>query len=920
MTPERFAQVKQLFLEVCGRAPTERAAFLAARCAADMELRAEVEALLAVHSQTETTRAAEPDVTRTVDSRPPPTPAAAAPLPTERSLPSGTVVAGRFRIVDRLGRGGMGEVYRADDLRLGQTVALKFLPVEFAANAAWRRRLLEEVRLARTITHPHVCRVYDLNEAAGECFISMEYVDGENLKTLLQRIGRLPGDRAAELAQQLCAGLAAAHARGVLHRDLKPANVMLDGQGHIRIMDFGLAAPPGQVRGAEIRVGTPAYMAPEQLAGAGVSTRSDLYALGLVLYELFTGRPALDAAAPPPTVRSSARPSAPSQVVPDINPAVERAILRCLEPNPADRPASVLELAAALPGGDALRLAQELGQTPTPSLVAATQQRPVNRRSAGFALAALAVLLAAAVFVGSRTHPLCRAGAIKPPAVLAEKAREHLAAAGLTCQACEAYGITGALPSAAPGAAVPAPRLAADPREILFWYRCRSTPLVPLTAARRVFGGGRTTLEDPPPGAPGEVSMVLDTRGQLRAARVTPHPGRAADPDPDWNPWHRSAGLAPGSLAPDPGDAGLPIAADRCWAWRTVGATESLGRVRVEAAAWRGQPVWYAVQPVVPNVAAATEVADVARRETASTVVSSLLLTVLFLVALPLTRLNLRRGRSDPRGAFRLGAFVFLAAGFVSLLQATHTTSPLDELELVVLALTGAVGQAVVVWLFYLALEPFARREGPHLLVAWARVLAGRLRDAVVGRDLLLGTLLGVAGGLLYQLEDMASTMLGLTARPRLLVADFFAAGLSLREALATIVDALRFGVYTALWLTLLIVLLRQVLRRTLVAGVAAALLVAVCLVPQGSHPLTALLFFGIGIGGGLAWTALRWGLVPVAVMITTMIIMLRLPLTFDLQQWYIEDTVLALASIAALALFGFCHTWRGSATVSTTT
>ena len=175
----------------------------------------------------------------------------------------------------------------------------------------------------------------------------MEYVDGEDLASLLRRIGRLPQDKALEIARQLCAGLAAAHDKGVVHRDLKPGNIMLDGQGQLRITDFGLAGVAGEVR--DIRSGTPAYMAPEQRSGKEVTARSDLYALGLVLHEIFTGS------------RFST-----GSIHSDLVPEVDRVIRRCLAEDPAKRPASALAVSAALPGGDPLAAALAAGRRRRP--------------------------------------------------------------------------------------------------------------------------------------------------------------------------------------------------------------------------------------------------------------------------------------------------------------------------------------------------------------------------------------------------------------------------------------------------------------------------------------------------------------------------------------------------------------------------
>ena len=258
----------------------------------------------------------------------------------------------------------MGEVYGADDLKLGQPVALKFLPPELERDEVVRERLLGEVRLARTISHPNVCRVYDLGELppsagpgegdgsrSGRAFLTMEYIDGEDLASLLRRIGRLPAAKALEVARQLCAGLSAAHDKGVLHRDLKPANIMIEGRGQARIADFGIAVEATPDAAATDDSGTLAYMAPERFAGKPATVQSDLYALGLILYETSTGKSAFAAATQGEWRRAhtDSAPSNPSAIVADIEPAVERAILRCLAKEPAKRPASAAQVAAALP-------------------------------------------------------------------------------------------------------------------------------------------------------------------------------------------------------------------------------------------------------------------------------------------------------------------------------------------------------------------------------------------------------------------------------------------------------------------------------------------------------------------------------------------------------------------------------------------
>ena len=289
------------------------------------------------------------------------------------------------------------------------------------------------MRIARRISHPNVCRVYDIGQTENQVFLSMEYVDGEDLSSLLRRIGRLPSDKAIEIARKICAGLAAAHDKGVLHRDLKPANIMLDGRGEVLIMDFGLAGVAHEIE--DVRSGTPAYMAPEQLAGKEVTARSDIYSLGLVLYELFTGKAAFDGKTLEEMlrVRRDSTPHRPSTLVRDLDPAVERAILHCLETDPEDRPASALMVSAALPGGDPLAAALAAGETPSPQVVAAageTAGLPV--RTAMLALAAALVGLIVVLCAGiARTSGIARMDTALPVRSAGAARARHGPAAGI---------------------------------------------------------------------------------------------------------------------------------------------------------------------------------------------------------------------------------------------------------------------------------------------------------------------------------------------------------------------------------------------------------------------------------------------------------------------------------------------------------
>jgi hypothetical protein len=338
-------RVKEVFNQAVELPPDERASFLDAACGADTPLRNRVERLLNSLADAGTFLAS-----------PTQTSPAGQPALEGAQLGPGSTLATRYRIVELAGRGGMGEVYRAEDLKLGQTVALKLLPEELGHDEARLSRLLDEVRIARQVSHPNVCRVYDVGEADTSTgsvhFLSMEWIEGQDLASVLRTEGRLPADRATFIARQICAGLAAAHDCQVVHRDLKPSNVMLDARGVARITDFGLAEVASVARGEKAREGSPHYMSPEQLAGEEVGLPSDIYSLGLVLYELFTGRQGYTGETLEElTQQRRGLPPPPSSLARDIDPGVEKLILRCLEEDPTRRPQSARDLGDALPGG-----------------------------------------------------------------------------------------------------------------------------------------------------------------------------------------------------------------------------------------------------------------------------------------------------------------------------------------------------------------------------------------------------------------------------------------------------------------------------------------------------------------------------------------------------------------------------------------
>jgi Protein kinase domain len=815
----------------------------------------------------------------------------------------GLVLAERYRIIGLLGRGGMGEVYRADDLKLGQPVALKFLPKALSEDPARRERFYAEVRIARQVSHPNVCRVYDVAEFDGHHCLSMEYVDGEDLASLLKRIGRLPPDKALEIARQLCAGLAAAHDKGVLHRDLKPANVMIDGRGRARITDFGLAVA-GEETGEREISGTPAYMAPEQLEGKGASVRSDVYSLGLVLYELYTGRKAFDGASFAELKRkhSEEAPVTPSSISPGFDPVVERVILRCLEKDPRARPSSVLQVASALPGGDPLAAALAAGETPSPEMVAASAAVEGLRPAVAWAcLGAIAAGALLGILAYQKTRLFRRVPLEEPPEVLAKKATEIIRKAGYSDHVeGRAFGFRENGDFFRYFGENDKSRTRWDNLEtgaVEFWYRQSPRELEP----ERFFNFGDVSLEDPPPEVSGMTTVRLNPRGRLIGfLAVPPQVEEAKTPamPPDWAPLFSEAGLDPTKWTPEEPRWIPRTFADARAAW--VGALPDRPGVpmRIEAAAYRGKPVSFEI--VAPwTRAVRMKPSPVTPRERVIYVFGILILICLVVGGCLLARRNVRIGRGDRRGATRLALAVF-ALEMASWIIGGRHVATFFEVLLVIRFVSLTLLLAGLTWVLYVALEPYVRRRWPTTIVSWSRVLAGDWRDPLVGRDVLMGCVMSVLFVLNFSLAHLVPAWLGSPTRPR----SFALQALHGSRAVVEIVlDFVASGVFTGLALLFVLFLLRMLLRRQwAAAAVFVAIMVAVA---SAEGPL---LFVPFGLIAAVLWVFIltRLGLVAAIVYFFCVNLLIEIPITTEASAWYAGIGFAALLVFASLALYGF--------------
>jgi serine/threonine-protein kinase len=820
----------------------------------------------------------------------------------------GAILGNRYRIVGRLGRGGMGEVFRADDLKLGQPVALKFLPPDVDQDPARLTQLHTEVRMARQVSHPNVCRVYDIDEVDGHTFLSMEYVDGEDLSALLRRIGRFPEDRGLEIARQVCAGLAAAHERGVVHRDFKPANVMLDAGGRVRITDFGLAG----VSGEALRAGTPAYMAPEQLSGGDVTIRSDIYALGHVLYELFTGKRALEGSNLAELIRKREQSGivSPSTMVRDLDPAIDDAIMRCLRPRPDERPASALVVVGLLPGGDPLAAALAAGETPSPEMVAAAgSNEALSLRTAIAGAGWVTVSLIVILLMYQRVMLMNRIPTPKSPAALQDRAEEALSKLGYGEGAADrAHGLaiqrdyaryiaaTSTAPNRWDGLR------GSRPETLVYWYRTSPFPMVPSGSENPVRG------TDPPLNLAGMTLIVLDASGRLSEFIAVPKPiedKRSEAPKVDWSVLFQSAGLDMKPFRPvDP--RWVPVTfADQRFAWEGEVPEHPGQPFRVEAASFEGRPVSFAITgPWSDSARTPTPPPPQTLESRAMSVLTSLVIPGLIVAAAILARHNVKLDRGDRKGAFRAAAVLFWLR-LAAWLFGVRSVGILDQdITRFFTAISSALFDAAVLWITYLAVEPYIRKLSPDSLIAWTRAIGGRWRDPLVARDVLLGVAAGLAMTILYGAHNLIPPLFGRPEPMPLVIADtnvLLGARFVFARVATQFGSALLEGMLSVVGLVALMI----PLKRKWLTLIAGSLIYVWVVIQNMFNPGTPLLdlVIGLGIIGIFTGIILYAGLLATIVTLSTHFILLRAPLTTDFSSWRATPGITYVVVVAAVGL-----------------
>jgi len=606
--------------------------------------------------------------------------------------------------------------------------------------------------------------------------------------------------------------------------------------------------------------------------------------------------------------RRTSTPHRPSTLVRDIDPTVERAILRCLAEEPEERPASALMVSAALPGGDPLAAALAAGETPSPQLVAAageTAGMPV--RAALTAVALALVGLIACFVIGARISVAARMDLPYPPEVLAQKARDLVRQLGYAAKPVDSFSgmsyhddYLEYLDHAGGEHPDWDTVFKGRPSVLNFWQRGTPDYLVATQIKNfPLMTLGLVTPEDPPPTLSGMTEVALDPEGRLvrfeavPPQKMTEQPAAAAQPY-DWTQLFALAGLDMTQFRPATPAWNSLAASDQRAAWTGLwpGTSKPL---RVEAGALEGKPVYF---QLISDWTEPNRMVTEEKRSKAPQVLLVIFLLVLLAGALWLARRNYLQQRGDPRGALRTGALIFALEMLVWVLTA-HFVPSLGTFELFILATSSSLFVAALFYVVYLAIEPYVRRHWPHGIISWSRLLAGRIRDPLVGRDALFGVLLGVTWTLILEFMFLALKHIGAT--PDLSSPEFF---LGARRVLGACASHLTTSIEGALIFFFLMFVCRVIFRKPWLAALAFVALWTVTKSYDNHHFIYIVPAY-LAVYGIAAFVVLRFGFIALAVGIFTVDLLANLPLTTDLSSWYIGNSIFAVMLIAALAVWG---------------
>ena len=837
-----------------------------------------------------------------------------------------------YKVLEKIGQGGMGEVFLAQDTSLDRKVALKFLTEDLQQDPTARKRFLREAKSAAALDHPFICKIYQVGEAQEQPFIAMEYLQGITLQEKLAG-GPLPVREAVETASEVAEALEAAHKQSIVHRDLKPSNIMLTLERHVKVMDFGLAKRVGPIDEPEqeittaltregMAIGTVPYMSPEQVRGQAIDTRSDIFSFGVVLFQMLTGVHPFRKATSLDTASAILRDDPPllSKYVTELPEALQHVVNKTLAKNAQERCQSAREvlvdlklLAGAVPlsaGTDELPTPDTRGEPGFAALAAEGEaSRGFSPAVAWMCLVGTVVALAATLWIAGQSGLSQIVPLPKSPELLIADARAILEDLGYsTPQRDSTHGF------------IRDPRYIdhlmsqersrtwwellarGEPNVIRFWYRESPRYLVP----------HRTTEffpaeHDPPLSVPGMVSLQLDTFGRLRRLEAVPVNLEGASEESmaaDWGSLFAAAQLDLEDFTPDRPESSPSSPAYRQAAWQGTYPDAPEIPIRIEAAFFGGRPVAFEILEPWDEAGGQgggfVQSADVVPDAWACFAHVALQL-ILILTLVLLAQRNFRANRGDRKLAFRLACYFFALVMLYWVLAANHVPEG-SQVEILFGALYRAFSAFGIAWLFYIGLEPYARRLWPQTLISWVCLLEGRFREPRVGRDVLAGCTYGIGCALMFQIFGMAAGWLGgVPPRPDLPVHPAELIALSgVKESIGELLS-IQVNISTLiLYLVGALVLLKLICRRTWLAVVV--------------HAVLYVFVYASGFGlVGIVLSISFWYLVFfrfgwVSVLVGTFIqdLLHGYPLTTDLSAWYAHASILAVVVCLALTVYGF--------------